>query len=57
MRSLGKPVFAYSNAKDSYHERIAEYYGGEISSMPNAELRRSNGMRFEYFEMNDNHHA
>ena len=54
MRSLGKPVFAYSNVTDKYHERISEYYRGQIGSTSSGELRGPDGMLIEDFEMNDN---
>ena len=54
MRALGKPIFAYSNVTDNHHKRITDYYGGQLISMSNGELRGPDGMLLEDFDMNDN---
>jgi nucleoside 2-deoxyribosyltransferase len=54
MRGRGKPVFAYSNITDTYYERLLGHYDGQVTMSPNGQMRGSDGMLVEDFEMNEN---
>jgi nucleoside 2-deoxyribosyltransferase len=50
----GKPAFAYSNVTASHHARLLAYYGGQVVSAPDGQMRGPDGMLIENFDMNEN---
>jgi nucleoside 2-deoxyribosyltransferase len=54
MRALNRPIFAYSNDKRLFLDRVAAFCGGALRVRPTAEREDLDGMAVEDFALHDN---
>lgn len=54
MRALGRPVFGYTNVRDEYVSRVAEFNGGKLTPKAEGQFIDKDGLFVEDFGMADN---
>jgi nucleoside 2-deoxyribosyltransferase len=54
MCARGKPAYAYTNVTANHFSRIADHYGGQITTDATGRQRGPDGLAIEDFEMVDN---